>query len=49
VRDALVSWNHSTEYKLPSFQDYIGGKGSGMFEKVFDLGDHLVTLSRHVQ
>ena len=39
VRDALVSWNHSTEYKLPSFQATPGGQGSGMFEKVYDTSE----------
>ena len=34
-----MSWNHSTEYKLPSFQATPGGQGSGMFEKVYDTSE----------
>ena len=36
LRDALVSWNHSTEYKLPEFQTIGAGAGIGGFEKVYD-------------
>ncbi len=38
VRDALVSWNHATDYDLPSYSTYSGGKGTGLFEKTYDLG-----------
>ena len=38
VRDALVSWNHATDYELPAYSTYAGGKGSGLFEKTYDLG-----------
>ena len=38
VRQALVSWNHATDYELPSYSTYAGGKGSGLFEKTYDLG-----------
>ena len=39
VRDALVSWNHSTEYKLPEFQSIGAGAGIGGFEKVYDTSE----------
>lgn len=38
VRQALVSWNHATDYELPSYSTYAGGKGTGLFEKTYDLG-----------
>ena len=38
VRDALVSWNHATDYDLPAYSTYAGGKGKGLFEKTYDLG-----------
>lgn len=38
VRDALVTWNHATDYELPAYSTYAGGKGSGLFEKTYDLG-----------
>ena len=38
MRDALVSWNHATDYELPAYSTYAGGKGSGLFEKTYDLG-----------
>lgn len=41
IRDALVSWNHATDYELPSYSTYAGGKGTGLFEKTYDLGAHL--------
>ena len=31
-----MSWNHSTEYKLPEFQTIGAGAGIGGFEKVYD-------------
>ena len=36
VRDALVSWNHATDYELPAYSVYAGG--SRLFEKTYDLG-----------
>ena len=41
IRDALVSWNHGTEYELPSWQSYSSGGGKGLFEKTYDLGEPL--------
>ena len=38
MRDALVSWNHATDYDLPAYSTYAGGKGKGLFEKTYDLG-----------
>ena len=38
IRDALVSWNHGTEFELPSWQHYAAGGGKGLFEKTYDLG-----------
>ena len=39
MRDALVSWNHSTDYKLPEFQSIGAGAGIGGFEKVYDTSE----------
>ena len=39
MRDALVSWNHATDYDLPAYSTYAGGKGKGLFEKTYDLGE----------
>ena len=36
-----MSWNHATDYELPSYSTYAGGKGTGLFEKTYDLGAHL--------
>ena len=44
IRDALVSWNHTTEYELPSHQSYSVGAGKGLFEKTYDLGACLPLL-----
>lgn len=35
-----MSWNHATDYELPSYSTYAGGKGTGLFEKTYDLGAH---------
>ena len=56
VRDALVSWNHSTDYKLPEFQSIGAGAGIGGFEKVYDTSERpeplpispFILLWRHV-
>jgi hypothetical protein len=45
IRDALVSWNHSTEYELPSWQSYASGGGKGHFEKTYNLGALLALQS----
>ena len=34
-----MSWNHSTEYKLPEFQSIGAGAGIGGFEKVYDTSE----------
>ena len=46
IRDALVSWNHSTVYELPSHHSYSAGPGKGLFEKTYDLGAHHSQLSQ---
>ncbi|CAK0731645.1 hypothetical protein CVIRNUC_000023 [Coccomyxa viridis] len=49
VRDALVSWNHSTEYKLPEFQTIGAGAGIGGFEKVYDTkGKHAFLVDHNI-
>jgi hypothetical protein len=48
VREALVCWEHSTPYALPTFRDFSAtGAGNG-FQKTFDLAKEHSFLCDHV-
>lgn len=40
-----MSWNHTQEYETAGFQDYASRLGGGQYEKVWDLGELLSSIS----
>jgi hypothetical protein len=38
IRRSLVSWNHSTDYEVPTYKDYADHMGGSQWEKTYDLG-----------
>ena len=48
VREALVSWDHSADYPLPSFKDWTSAGGSSGFTKTYKLGGEHAFLADHV-
>jgi hypothetical protein len=45
MREALVSWNHSADYEVPTYKDYSDHMGGGQWEKTYDLGKVLALPS----
>ena len=49
VREALVSWEHGTEYPLPTFKEFLGAQGGGAgFSKTYALGGEHAFIADHV-
>jgi hypothetical protein len=47
IREALVAWDHSTDYPVPSYKDY-GSSGAAAFTKTYRLGKEHAFLADHI-
>ncbi|EIE23140.1 hypothetical protein COCSUDRAFT_47508 [Coccomyxa subellipsoidea C-169] len=48
VREALVSWDHASDYPLPKSKDWTSAGGSSGFTKTYKLGGEHAFLADHV-
>ncbi len=48
VREALVSWDHASDYPLPKSKDWTSAGGAAGFTKTYKLGGEHAFLADHV-